>query len=87
MEEVIQEDDHRDEDQVACNRGDQMRQVKTEQGIIVRDAAAHPQQTNAHHGKGHYQESRGYDPEMQLAQLFVHAATGCFGEPVVDGKM
>src|SRR5215216_3303604 len=52
--------------------------------VIVCDAAAHTNETDAHHTEGQYEERGGHHPEMDLAPEFVHAATGRFRVPVIQ---
>src|SRR5512133_1619513 len=86
VEEVDEEDEHRDKDQVTGDCQDKMARIKTERRIIIHNAAAHAKQTDTHHAKGQNQERGRHQPEVYFAPEFVHAATGSFREPVIQSR-
>src|SRR6266498_108557 len=86
VEEVDEENEYGEKDQEASDGQDQVRAVKPKRRIIIHDAAAHTEQTNAHHAKGQDKERGCHDPEVHLAPELVHAATGRFREPVIQRR-
>ena len=82
VEKVYCENHDGNEDQKAGNRHHNLGRVKLA-GIIIHDAAAHPQKADAHHPEGQNEEGGGHQPSGPAPE-FIHTPPGGFGEPVVE---
>src|SRR5215213_8008297 len=61
-----------------------MCEIKPKSRIIIYNTTAHPFKTHHHHAQGQHQEGWRHQPKVNLAPKFIHPATCCFGEPIID---